>query len=282
MRATLRRPGMGLFVTFALALTLAGCEKMVARKSVMMAERSGAGAPAEAEADKSVTGPVTQRPTLAITRSVNIETDVDGIAPRFASTRAACEAEAQAACVVLDSNLTTGEYPQATLRMRAAPAGIARVLARLRAANGVVSESTSAEDLAAPLVESERRLAMQRDYRDSLLALRAKGTNDINALIRVNQELAQVQSQLEAVNGERAHLQQKIDTETLTVNISTGDGSAGNAHPVARALRDFGHNLSQGVAGAITFVAYLIPWAVVILPLGWALRWLWRRRRSAR
>jgi len=280
MRAMLRRPGTGLFVTLALALALSGCEKMVARKSVMMAERSGAGVPAEA--DKNLAGPVAQRPTLAITRSVNIETDVEGIAHRFASTRAACEAEVQAACVVLDSNLATGEYPRASLTLRAAPAGIARILAKLRAANGVVSESTSAEDLAAPLVESERRLAMQREYRDSLLALRAKGANDINALIRVNEELAQVQSQLEAVDGERAHLQQKVDTETLTVHIDTSDGPVGTAHPVARALREFGQNLSQGVAGAITFIAYVIPWAVVALPLGWALRWLWRRRRAAR
>jgi hypothetical protein len=122
---------------------------------------------------------------------------------------------------------------------------------------------------------------MAREYRDSLLTLRARGGNDIKALMSINEELARVQSQLESATGERVHLQQRIDTETLTVAIaSTG---ARESHPwraVSDALREFGTHLAEATGGAITFVAWAIPWAVVLLPLGWGMRWLWRRRRA--
>ena len=120
-----------------------------------------------------------------------------------------------------EAGLSTGQNTRANLTLRAAPAGIARVMAKLRVNGGLVSESAESEDLAAPIVDAERQLAMAREYRDSLLALRARGSNDIKTLMSVNEELAKVQSTLESATGERAHLQQRIATETLTVSIAT-------------------------------------------------------------
>ena len=220
---------------------------------------------------------------LATTRHVDMEVASDGIAPLFDATQAACEADAASACVVLQSHFSTGQHAHADLTLRAAPAGIARLLARLHVAGGLVSESTESEDLAAPVVDAERQIAMAHDYRDSLLALRAKGSNDIKTLMSVNEELARVQSQLESATGERAHLQQRVATETLTVSIGTsGENERQAWQPVSRALRDFGANLGEAAAAAVSFVAYAIPWACVLLPLAWAVRWLWRHRRSAR
>ena len=224
-----------------------------------------------------------RRATLATTRHVDMEVAPEAVAPLFASTQAACEADAASACVVMASRLDTGDRAHAELTLRAAPAGIARLIARLHSGSGLVGESASSEDLAAPIVDSEREIAMARDYRDSLLALRAKGGNDIKALMSINEELARVQSRLETATGDRAHLQQRIDTETLTVAIaSTG---ARESHPwraITDALHEFSAHLAEAAGGAITFVAWAIPWAVVLLPLAWALRWLWRRRRATR
>ena len=260
------------------AAVLAGCGKP--------APGTGAAAPVEMAKDKSA-GPATggdRRATLATTRHVDMQVAPDAIAPLFASTQAACVADAASACVVMASRLDTGDGARAELTLRAAPAGIARLLAKLHADAGFVGESASSEDLAAPIVDTDRQIAMAREYRDSLLALRAKGGNDIKALMSVNEELARVQSQLESATGERAHLQQRIDTETLTIAIAGNGERATHAwRSISRSLHEFGAHLADAAADAITFVAYAIPWAVVLLPLAWLVRrlWSWARRRRA-
>ena len=46
-------------------------------------------------------------------------------------------------------------------------------------------------------------------------------------------------------------------------------------------LSDVGHGLGESIAALVTFVAAVLPWLVlVVLPLGWMLRALWRRRRA--
>ena len=222
-----------------------------------------------------------RRATLATTRHVDMEVAAEAVAPLFNTTQAACEAETASECVVLRASLSTGTHPHADLTLRAAPAGVARLLAKLRVNGGLVAEATQSEDLAAPIVDTERQMAMATQYRDSLLALRAKGSNDVKTMMSVNEELARVQSQLESATGERAHLQQRIATETLTVGIAAiGENERDGWSPLSRALHEFGANLGQAAGAAISFVAYAIPWLVVLLPFAWGVRWLWRRRRA--
>ena len=273
MRATFRWSG----ASACAVLMLAACSKQVPH---------GGAAPASDAAvvmvkEQKIAGDGgSRRSTLATTRHVDMEVAPDAITPLFNTTQAACEADAASSCVVLQSNLSTGARAHANLTLRAAPAGIGRILARLRVAGGLVAESAESEDLAAPIVDTERQMAMAREYRDSLLALRAKGSNDIKTMMSVNEELARVQSQLESATGERAHLQQRIATETLTIAIgTTGENERQAWQPMSRSLREFGANLAEAAANAITFIAYLIPWLAVLVPLGWLARRLWVRRR---
>lgn len=261
----------------ALAI-LAGCNK-----SPQPGTGASSEAPVMAKERKVPADGADRRATLATTRHVDMEVAPDAIAPLFSATQAACEADAAGGCVVLQSHLSTGQHAHADLSVRAVPAGIARILARLRVNGGLVSESAESEDLAAPIVDTDRQVAMAREYRDSLLALRAKGSNDIKTMMSVNEELARVQSQLESATGDRAHLQQRIDTETLTIGIgTTGENERQAWQPLSRSLHEFGANLGDAAGAAIAFIAYAIPWLCVLLPFAWALRWLWRRRRTAR
>ena len=257
------------------ALALAGCSKASVQDSP---------AKVVGVAERAVDEAKDRRATLATTRHVDLQVAPEAIAPLFASTQAACTADAASACVVMASRLESGDAPRAELTLRAAPAGIARLLARLHGDAGFVGESASSEDLAAPIVDTDRQIAMAREYRDSLLALRAKGGNDIKALMSVNEELARVQSRLESAAGERAHLQQRIDTETLTIAIASTRARDAHAwRSIGESLDDFGAHLADAAGNAITFVAYAIPWAVVLLPLAWLVRRLlsWARRRRA-
>jgi len=217
---------------------------------------------------------------LAITRHVQVELPGERIEPLYQALQAACAADAADGCVVLRAAYRGGSWIEADLTLRAAPAGVQKLLAQLHGSGGVAAESMVGEDLAAPIVDGQRRIAMTREYRDSLVALRDRQGTNIDALIRINQELAQAQSQLEAATGESAHLQQRVDTQVLTVKM-TAPGDDHRPSPVAGALRDFGRDFGQASAAVITFVAWALPWLVLVVPVAWGVR-AWRARVRAR
>ncbi|WP_158080851.1 DUF4349 domain-containing protein [Pelomonas sp. KK5] len=220
--------------------------------------------------------------TLAYEHSVSLQADEDRIQSVFDTALAACrEVAAAARCEVLQSTIDTGKAPYATLRFRAAPEGIRQILAKLAVQGQLVSQSTSAEDLAAPIEDAGRKLAMLNDYRTRLEELRNRAATNIDSLIKVNQELARVQSDIEAISGEQVRLDRRVKTEILHITIGATQGQ-GFWHTVREAVGDFGIHLSQGIASAITGVAFLLPWCLVLVPAVFLLKkLLWRRRPGA-
>ena len=71
---------------------------------------------------------------------------------------------------------------------------------------------------------------------------------------------------------------QRVDTEILNVSISSYE-SQSFWSPIGQSTSDFGVHLSQGIATAITAVAYLIPWGLIIAFIVWLVRKLWSRRK---
>ncbi len=219
--------------------------------------------------------------SMAYQHTISIETDESKVPAIFGMGQAACRDAAEAdACVVLESHLKTGRQNYASLKFRAKPAGIQKIIAALGQQADVTDKSTTAEDLAGPIDDAAKKQAMLTDYRSKLEALRGRANTDVDALIKVNRELAQVQSDLEAINGKHAHLVQRVETETLSVSISSAQHRS-FLSPIKLALFDFGANLSQGISSAITGLAYLLPWGCVVGVLAWGARKLWRRRQRA-
>lgn len=216
---------------------------------------------------------------MAYEHAIQLEVEESRIAEVHQLAEAACLALVAEQCVILESRVSTGNGNYAQIRLRAKPAGIRQLMSSLSAQGKIASQSTTAEDLAGPIEDSAKKLAMLNDYRGKLEALRNKGSSDINAMILVNKELAQTQAEIEAISGERAHHLQRVNTEVLNLSISaTGGRSSWN--PVRRALNDFTDNLAHGLSGAITAIAYFIPWSIALLLIGWLARSLWRRIRK--
>lgn len=221
------------------------------------------------------------RRTLAYRHAIQLDAPEGKVAALHEAALAACTQSAAELCTVLESRISTGRSATAFLRLRAKPGGIQKLIATLGKQADVTEQSTQAEDLAGPIQDGEKKLAMLTSYRSELEVLRKRAGNDVDALIKVTHELAQVQSELEAANGKHAYLLQRVETETLDINIRT-ERSHSLWSPVALALSDFGGSLSQGVATAITGTAYLLPWAFVIGLALWIARKLWRRRGAKR
>jgi hypothetical protein len=260
------------FKTFAFAILLAllaGCAK---KDEAPMRE----GAPVAAVAQSRAANPPR---LLAYEHFVNIDAAPNQVAAIHDAGVAACRAATAAGCTLLESRIDSEPEASASLKFRARPDVVPTLLAALGKQAGIAGHSTRVEDLSGPIADTARQLAMLEDYRNRLEALRSRAGNDVDALIKVNRELADVQSRFEAEDGKRAVLARRVDNEILNVSIRS-DRHRPFWAPIRRSLAEFGSNLSQGISIAIAGVAYLLPWLVMIAILTWVVRRLWRRRRG--
>ena len=255
-------------VTFVLALA-AGCS------SKSEAPGSGQGDVVQ----NKLAAPAAHR-QLAYEHDVDIDAAPDKVAALYADGLRACR-DAAAACTLLESRIQSEPEAEASLKFHASPAVIPKLVAAMGERAELARQSTRAEDLSGPIADTARELAMLDDYRTRLEALRSRAGSDIDALIKVNHELAEVQAKIEAANGMRAQLAQRVDTEILNVSIRSGRQKSFWA-PIGRASTEFGGDLAKGISIAIAGVAYLLPWVFILSVAGWAVRALWRRRRDGR
>lgn len=277
----MRAQDLGRRLALLLFLGLTACTRndFMADKA---APYGGAATVAEAAANagtRTRAQPEERRRYLAYEHSLVIDAARDRVGALYRQAQEACEKEAAEQCVILRASLDTrGDNYNASLRLRARPAAIRRIAALIAGQGEVVNQGLTADDLTGPVTDSEKRLAMLTDYRTRLEGLRERAGANIEALIKVNQELAQVQSQIEASTGERARLMQRVDTELLSISIYTPENRSAWRR-VGRALTNFGQEFANAVAAAVTFVAYLLPFSVVLVAFIWAARRLWRWRK---
>ncbi|MBO9689153.1 MAG: DUF4349 domain-containing protein [Mitsuaria chitosanitabida] len=225
-----------------------------------------------------VAAPDAKPRTLAYDHSLQLDAPEEKVAAIHQAALGACHAAAADLCEVLDSRISTGRNATANLRFRAKPAGIQKLIATLGQQGEITNQSTQAEDLAEPLQDGEKKLAMLTAYRAELEVLRKRPGNDVDALIKVTRELAQVQSELEDASGKQANLKRRVETETLSIYIQSTHARS-FWRPISLALSDFGGTLSQGISTAITAVAFLLPWFFVLGLIFWIGLTLWRRRK---
>jgi hypothetical protein len=137
--------------------------------------------------------------------------------------------------------------------------------------------STTVEDLADAMQDTQSRIEMLTNYRKQLLELQAKAATNIDSAIKIASELSTVQSNLEHAAGEAAYQTKRVTTDVVTISFAVAEQRA-FWRPVREAVRDFLGNLSSGMSQAITAVAYIVPWLFVVVPGLYLLRFLWRRR----
>ena len=255
-------------VVLLLAIAIGGCARMGEAPAM------GAGAPPEARSTEA-------NRYLAYEHSIAIRADDEKVVGMFEAAQAACRAAVEESCVILQASLQRGDGAAASLRFRAKAEGIRKLVALLSADGEVTHHATTAEDLAGPIADTEKQLAMLSDYRTQLEALRGRSSNNLEALMKLTRELAEVQSQIETLSGSQAHLMKRVQTELLTVTINSWHDESFWS-PIADSGRSFSGILSRGIAGLIMVVAYLLPWIVVAGLVAWGVRAILRKRRRAR
>lgn len=240
----------------------------------------------------STTAPTIPRTSdsLAYEHSVSIELSKVDLAKRVVEVQNACVSSKEFGCTLLDIS-TEGHrgVPSGSIRMRLAPGGVEPIVTVAARGGEIVSRTTHAEDLAQPIADTERELALMTTHRDRLAEFMKSKELKVDQLITVSKELATVQAQIDALTTQRANLRRRVDTDLLAINLSLPpEESARERHPIRDALRSFTEQFWDACGDVIAFVSYLLPWLVVILPGLFLLRLFWRwmsrwiARREAR
>jgi hypothetical protein len=235
------------------------------RAANVQAEDAAAAAPAQDE--------MAQR-FLAVRQELNVEVPQAQLADAWGQVRDLC---ATLRCELLTATLLR-ETPQqpgnALLEMRVAPADVDRLLGTLAGVATIVSQNTISEDKTTEVIDVEARIKNRTDFRDSL------------HLLEIQRTLSDTQAELDAMAAQRKLLEQQTSKQHIQIQFTPTRAlvQGGTSYsPIGRALRDAGHVLGESMGALITFVAAVLPWLVlVVLPLGWMLRALWRRRRARR
>jgi hypothetical protein len=202
----------------------------------------------------------------------------------------ACQAAGPRVCQLIGSNRTGDpeSYMEGYVSLRAEPMWLRTFIARLatqadEAGGRIIAENVSSEDLTRQIVDTEARLRAQTALRDRLQQLLRSRPGRLSDLLEVERELARVQGEIDAVQSSLAVMRTRVAMSELTIQYRSAPRSVGSDtfEPLRQAFANFLGIIVGGFAAIITIIAALIPFAIVLVPLGWFLL-RWRKSRGGR
>lgn len=259
------------------------------------AERSASGGePAPAAADGAVQqqNSATPAPTLylAYAYQTGLEIPSERLAAVMDRHVQACQAAGPRLCQLIGSNRSgdPDSYMEGYVSLRGEPAWLRTFMGGIAAqadeAGGrVVSQTTSTEDLTRAIVDTEARLRAQTALRDRLQQLLQSRPGRLSDLLEVERELARVQAEIDAVQSNLAVMRTRVAMSELTISYRSAPRPVGSDtfEPLRQAFANFLGIVVAGFAAIVTILAGLLPFAIVAVPIVWALL-RWRRARGGR
>lgn len=183
------------------------------------------------------------------------------------------------------SNSAGEEQVTAELRLRGEPEWLAGFRATLsgdvaKFDGRIISNSIGSEDLTRQIIDTEATLRAQTRLRDRLEELLAKHQGKLADLLEVERELARVQGEIDARASELKVMRTRIAMSEMSLSYAARGVLVTDrtADPTLQAVYDFLNVVSASFAALIRFVAGILPWLLVVVPLLWLLQRWWRRR----
>lgn len=282
----MKRAHIPLFAACAL-LMAAGCSKKAATLSMnsYYAPRSGYSA---------ISRPIAQMATEvfadSLHRFVAVRHKLDVISPEPELPKAwesvvnfcgTIQCEVVASSI---TNRTNYAAPSGSMALRVSPEDSKKLFAYVEKQGRIAQHTTESEDKTTEVIDTEAKIKNLTSFRDNLRAMLAKPSATVKDLVEIQQQLTETQSQLDSQNAQRKILANETEKVAVEIDFRV-DASFGGARGFAQirnALRESGSDLAESTAALITFIVTIIPWLVLIVPLGWVLLKAWRKWRAKR
>ena len=232
---------------------------------------------------------------LAYTHDIGLELPGDVLAAHFAASRDTCVNDAALHCLLLHAEIGpphmaysqrgAGSLVVASLQVRLPHDQVARFSAALTAplpgeAAGlvrVVQQASTADDLGQPVADAAQRVGELTGYLASLKVLGARLTISVSDQVKVAEETARAQTQLEEAQVRQRELSLRTDTEELDVEFSAAVPAVAPApDPVTLVLAGAQDSLRRNAADALAFGIAALPWVPVGV-VGLVVLWVARR-----
>ena len=258
------RPIYAVVLVIALTQVLVGCKAKVS---------------ATEDSEPNAVGGEVAKPggLLAYEHEVSFEVAPDSIARRIAVVQAACNDERFGACSVLGIASTAGEQASGAISVRVVPAGVEKLVALAGEGSGVAQRQTKAEDLADAVADVAGQQDLLTRQRASLLGFIERKDLPVADLITVAQQLASVESQLQALSQTAAQQRRRIETNHLQISLQSNiPYEPPSDFTFAGAWGTFVDSLAEGADNAAESAGYLLPLAILFFPLALLWRWAWR------
>ena len=219
---------------------------------------------------------------IALRHHLQIETPADKMQAAFDAAIAHCAA---LNCQLLSANynkVTPYSPPSASLYVRIPPRNVEIFLTGLAKNGEVMQHGRDSEDKTSQVVDTDARIKNLSELRDRLRLMLTDKAAKFKDIIDVERELANTQSQLDALNSMRKILSQETDLVAVNIDFVATQGitEQGFFAPVARALKDAGRVMMESFGSVITFVMSAIPWLLIGIPLIWLVRRVWMKIKT--
>ena len=146
----------------------------------------------------------------------------------------------------------------------------------------VTFHSEMADDLAVPMLDTEKRLAAKTMLRERLTALlNDQNTKTAADLIAIEKELSQAQGDIEAMTAQLDNLHRRTDTVSVEITYVGAVGRYGiDLMPLHEAANAIAQTIVRSLSALIYCLAALAPWLPIIAIVWWGIRRSLRRWRS--
>jgi len=205
---------------------------------------------------------------------------------RITAVQTACNQEKFGACSVLGIESSSGDYASASIVLRAEPAGIESLVALAGEDAVVEKRTTKAEDLADAVADVKVQQDLLKRQRETLLIYVARKDLAVADMIALSQQIATVESTLQALSQQSADQRRRIETNRLSIELRSNILAGVNQGISIRESWDtFTNSLIEGINDCAEYAGYLMPVLLLVFPLALFWRWLWRlatRRSSVR
>ncbi|MGC3961813.1 MAG: DUF4349 domain-containing protein [Rhodocyclaceae bacterium] len=221
---------------------------------------------------------------IALKYALTVENDPDALEQSWKSVSARCR---ELQCDILEGSFTRGRdgaSPQGLLRVRIAPDKLDEFLRATEQSGAVVASTMTSEDKTAEVVDVEARMRNMTELRDRLRAMLQNRAGPLKDVLEVERQLAETQSQIDSLAGVRKALAAETDkTEVSLQFVARGRFiDAGKVSPLREAWNNVAEVFLSSVGSLIIFVAAVVPWLVIVVPVVWLLARVLRRRRERR